>query len=62
MRGRISGIGYLGGLSIYTVRLDDDAVIKAAVANVARTSGGTFSVHDEVRLSWPLDAAVVLAG
>jgi len=61
MRGRICDIGYLGGVSIYKVRLDDGAVLKVTVANVARTSGQTFSTHDEVWLSWPPDAAVVLA-
>ena len=62
LHGRICDIGYLGGISIYKVRLDDGAIIKAAVANVARTSGGAFKVHDEVWLSWPPDAAVVLTG
>jgi len=60
MRGQVCDIGYLGGVSIYKVRLDDGAVLKAAVANVARTSGQAFSTHDEVWLSWPADAAVVL--
>jgi putrescine transport system ATP-binding protein len=62
VRGRVADIGYLGGLSVYKVRLDDGAVVKAAVANVARTSEGAFSVHDEVWLSWPPEAAVVLEG
>jgi putrescine transport system ATP-binding protein len=60
MCGRICDLGYLGGMSMYKVRLDDGAVVKAAVANVTRTSGGAFAVHDEVWLSWPPDAAVVL--
>jgi putrescine transport system ATP-binding protein len=62
VRGRICDIGYLGGVSIYKVRLDDGAIVKAAVANVARTSGQAFSAHDEVWLSWPPDVAVVLTG
>jgi putrescine transport system ATP-binding protein len=61
-RGQVCDIGYLGGVSIYKVRLDDGAVLKVAVANVARTSGQTFSTSDEVWLSWPPDAAVVLTG
>ncbi len=60
--GRICDIGYLGGMSVYKVRLDDGAVMKAAVANVARTSGQAFSAGDEVWLSWPPEAAVVLTG
>jgi putrescine transport system ATP-binding protein len=62
VHGRIADIGYLGGLSIYKVRLADGAVMKAAVANVARTGGRTFSAGDDVWLSWPPEAAVVLAG
>jgi putrescine transport system ATP-binding protein len=62
MRGQVCDIGYLGGVSIYKVRLDGGAVLKVAVANVARTSGQTFSTHDEVWLSWPPDVAVVLTG
>jgi putrescine transport system ATP-binding protein len=62
VRGRIADVGYLGGVSIYKVRLDDGTVVKAAVANVARTSGRAFSIHDEVWLSWPPEAAVVLEG
>jgi len=60
MRGRVCDIGYLGGISIYKVRLDDGVTLKAAVANVARNSGQTFGTQDEVWLSWPPDAAVVL--
>lgn len=62
MRGQVCDIGYLGGVSIYKVRLEDGAVMKASVANVARTSGQAFSTHDEVWLSWSPDAAVVLTG
>jgi putrescine transport system ATP-binding protein len=62
VHGRVSDIGYLGGISIYKVRLDDGAVMKAAVANVARTGGRAFAAGDEVWLSWPPDAAVILTG
>jgi putrescine transport system ATP-binding protein len=60
MRGQICDVGYLGGISTYKVRLDDGAVVKVAVANVARARGQAFSAGDEVRLSWPPDAAVML--
>jgi putrescine transport system ATP-binding protein len=62
MHGQICDVGYLGGVSIYKVRLEDGAIMKVTVANVARTSGLAFSTHDEVWLSWSPDAAVVLAG
>jgi putrescine transport system ATP-binding protein len=62
VRGRVVDIGYLGGISIYKVRLNDGALLKAAVANVARTRGPTFSAGDEVWLSWPPEAGAVLTG
>jgi putrescine transport system ATP-binding protein len=62
MRGRVCDIGYLGSISMYKVRLDDGAVVKVAVANVARTCETTLRTRDEVWLSWPPDAAVVLMG
>jgi putrescine transport system ATP-binding protein len=60
VRGRLCDIGYLGGLSIYKVRLNDGAVVMATVANVARNREAAFSTGDEVWISWPPDAAVVL--
>jgi putrescine transport system ATP-binding protein len=62
VRGRVEDIGYLGGTSVYKVRLNDGTVVKAAVANVARIRGGAFSTGDEVWLSWPPEAGVVLTG
>ncbi len=62
VRGRICDIGYRGGMSVYKVRLDDGALVKASVANVARTCTQAFSTHEEVWLSWLPDAAVVLTG
>jgi len=62
MRGQVCDIGYLGSISVYKVRLDDGAVVKVAVANVARTCERTFCTQDDVWLSWPPDAAVVLVG
>jgi putrescine transport system ATP-binding protein len=60
VRGRVWDIGYLGGVSIYKVRLDDGTVMKAAVANVARSTDQPIGADDEVWLSWPPAAAVVL--
>jgi putrescine transport system ATP-binding protein len=62
VHGRIEDIGYLGGTSVYKVRLNDGAVMKTAVANVARARGRAFSAGDEVWLSWPPEAGVVLTG
>jgi putrescine transport system ATP-binding protein len=60
VRGRVFDIGYLGGISIYNVRLDDGAVMKAAVANVARALDLPIGPDQEVVLSFAPDAAVVL--
>jgi putrescine transport system ATP-binding protein len=62
VHGRIEDIGYLGGTSVYKVRLNDGAVVKAAVANVARTRGPALGAGDEVWVSWPPEAGVVLVG
>jgi len=58
--GRVFDIGYLGGVSIYKVKLDDGTIIKAAVANVARLTDQPIGWDQEVWLSWPPAAAVML--
>jgi len=60
VRGRVFDIGYLGGVSIYKVRLDDGTVMKAAVANVARLVDPPIGPNQEVVLSFAPGAAVVL--
>jgi len=60
VRGRVWDIGYLGGVSIYKVRLDDGSAMKAAVANVARRLDQPIGSDQEVWLSWAPAAAVVL--
>jgi putrescine transport system ATP-binding protein len=60
VRGRVLDIGYLGGVSIYKVRLDDGTVMKAAVANVARLLNPPIGPEQEVVLSFAPGAAVVL--
>jgi putrescine transport system ATP-binding protein len=60
-RGRVFDIGYLGGVSIYKVRLDDGSTMKAAVANVARRLDQPIGHDQEVWVSWAPAAAVVLA-
>jgi putrescine transport system ATP-binding protein len=60
VRGRVWDVGYLGGMSIYKVRLDDGSAMKAAVTNVARRLDQPISADQEVWLSWSPAAAVVL--
>src|SRR5215470_3640297 len=58
--GTVENIGYLGDLSIYKVRLDNEFVMKAAVANVTRLVERSIGWDDRVWLSWAPEAATVL--
>jgi putrescine transport system ATP-binding protein len=52
-------IGYLGEMSIYKLRVRD-GVVKAAVVNTGGGAQRPAGSGDEVWLSWPLDAAILL--
>jgi putrescine transport system ATP-binding protein len=59
--GKVIEVGYLGDTSIYKVRVGESCVIKAALANVG--GGGGYrvaAVGEEVWVSFPADAAIVL--
>ena len=59
--GKVVEVGYLGDTSIYKVRVGESCVIKAALANVG--GGGGYrvaAVDEEVWVSFPADAAIVL--
>jgi putrescine transport system ATP-binding protein len=58
--GQVGNIGYLGGLSVYKVRLDNGTVMKAAVGNVTRLVERPIGWDDRVWLSWAPEAAMVL--
>ena len=58
--GEVIGVGYLGDLSVYQVRLDGGAVLKAALANVRRRSDEPIRPGSRVWLTWADDAGVVL--
>ncbi|MBV9969876.1 MAG: ABC transporter ATP-binding protein, partial [Xanthobacteraceae bacterium] len=60
VRGRVWDIGYLGDKSVYKIRLTDGIEMKASVANVTRVVERPISWNDEVVLSWPPSAAVLL--
>jgi putrescine transport system ATP-binding protein len=60
IRGKVLDIAYLGGISIYKVRLPDGLVMKAAVANVARHESQPITQDQEVVLSFAPSAAVML--
>jgi putrescine transport system ATP-binding protein len=58
--GRVSEIGYLGGLSIYKIRLDSGTEIKAAVVNRERKPAHPVGIDDRVFLSFKPEASVLL--
>jgi len=58
--GEVAGVGYLGDLSVYQVRLDGGATIKASLANVRRQVDQPIRPSSRVWLTWADDAGVVL--
>jgi putrescine transport system ATP-binding protein len=60
LNGRVSDRAYLGDVSIYRVRLDNGAEIKASVVNQAQGGTGQIGIGDEVWLTFAPDAGVIL--
>src|SRR5262249_37759025 len=58
--GRVSDIAYLGGISLYKVKLSDGSIMTASAANASRLSDRAIGWDDEVWLTWTPDAGVVL--
>ena len=58
--GTVVDLGYLGSVSIYKVRIRDDLLVRATVANVAGHAAPPIGLEEQVWLSWPADAAIVL--
>ncbi len=58
--GEVWDIGYLGDVSIYHVRLQSGATVKATVTNRTRLVERPITWDDKVWLSWTRDAGVVL--
>ncbi len=59
-RGIVEEIAYVGGLSIYHVRTENNMIIRATLSNVDRRVEERLTWEDEVYLSWQPGAAVVL--
>ena len=59
-RGKVEEIAYVGGLSIYHVKIKSGAIIRATLANVDRLTEDRITWNDDVYLSWQPGAAVVL--
>ncbi|NWG26119.1 MAG: ABC transporter ATP-binding protein [Pseudorhodoplanes sp.] len=58
--GVVADVGYLGDFSLYKVRLDNGATVKAAVANVSRRAEPPPALGERVTLDWPAESAIVL--
>ncbi len=58
--GEVWDIGYLGDVSIYHVRLETGATVKATVTNRTRLVERPITWEDKVWLTWTRDAGVVL--
>ena len=56
----VADVGYLGDLSIYKLRCDGGAEIKAAAVNAGRFAAGAIGWDDKVWLSFAPHAAIVL--
>ena len=53
-------IGYLGGVSVFKVKLDNGLDMKATVANRTRLTEQSIKAGDRVWLSFSPEAGVVL--
>ena len=60
LEGVVTEIGYLGGTSLYKMRLDHGATLRAALANTARLDVDAYSVGQHVVAWFAPDDAVVL--
>jgi putrescine transport system ATP-binding protein len=58
--GKIWDIGYLGDMTIYHIKLDDGAMVRASQLNRTRELDNPLSWDDSVRLSWSDDAGLLL--
>lgn len=58
--GDVIDIGYLGGTSVYRVRLDSGIVLRVAMANAQRLQAGALAPGQRVTASFALDDCVVL--
>jgi putrescine transport system ATP-binding protein len=59
-RGKVEEIAYIGGLSVYHIKIPSGMTIRATLANVERRAEDRLTWDDEVYLSWQPGAAVVL--
>jgi putrescine transport system ATP-binding protein len=58
--GHVVDVSYLGGVSVYKVKLDNGLDMKVAVANRTRLAERPIGQNDRVWLSFPAEAGLVL--
>lgn len=62
LAGEVLDIGYLGDMSLYKVKLDTGAIVKAASVNMTRLLHRPIGWNERVFLTVAPDAAIVLTG
>jgi putrescine transport system ATP-binding protein len=60
LEGVVTDVGYLGGSTVYRVKLDSGAFVRATVANIARLDRDTYSTGQRVVAWFTPDDCVVL--
>jgi putrescine transport system ATP-binding protein len=60
LEGVVTDVGYLGGSTVYKVKLDSGAVVRSSMANTARIEGNTFSAGQRVVAWFTPDDCMVL--
>jgi putrescine transport system ATP-binding protein len=58
--GVVTDVSYLGGLTIYKVKLDSGAVLRSSMANTARIDRDAYSASQRVVAWFAPDDCVVL--
>ena len=60
LEGVVTDVGYLGGSTVYKVKLDSGAVVRSSMANTARIDRDTYSVGQRVVAWFTPDDCMVL--
>jgi putrescine transport system ATP-binding protein len=60
LEGVVADVGYLGGSTVYKVKLDSGAVVRSSVANTARLDRDTYSASQRVVAWFTPDDCMVL--
>jgi putrescine transport system ATP-binding protein len=58
--GAVVDIGYLGDASVYKVRIRDSSLVRVAIGNTGGPAERAIGLDEQVWLSWPAEAVIVL--